>query len=205
MLPNRFLLLTIVLNALPLYGVFVLGWRSFDLVFLYWLENLMIGMFVILRILIRPYKSLPDLLIRLFTCAFFTLHYGLFCTVHGLFVFDIFADNDTSLHGLFAVYQHIWPVLQHSWLLAAALALAGLQLAGWVRDSQLSGFGQDNIGKLALSPYLRIIILHLTIIGAGLALLALDEPVTGLIMLIVLKTVFDIVIAVKTQPAKPAV
>ena len=43
----------IALNALPLYGVVAWGWQSFDLIFLYWLENLIIGAFTLLRMLVE--------------------------------------------------------------------------------------------------------------------------------------------------------
>lgn len=44
----------LALNAVPLIGVLQFNWASFDLIFLYWLENLVIGGFVVLRMLVRP-------------------------------------------------------------------------------------------------------------------------------------------------------
>ena len=55
------LAILIALNALPIYGVLNWGWQSFDLIFLYWLENLIIGGFAILRMLVRPYRHAIDL------------------------------------------------------------------------------------------------------------------------------------------------
>lgn len=189
---NGFPLLIVLLNALPLYGVFAWDWRSFDLIFLYWFENLIIGVFMILRMLLRPYKGPAEAVARLFTVPFFTVHYGLFCTVHGLFVIELFSGGSIKIHDLFDVYPHIWPVLQHNGLFLAALALIALQLADWIRDSIERGWGNDKLAALTIMPYQRIVILHITIIASGFALSLMNEPVAGLIMLIALKTGFDI-------------
>ncbi|MGD9385412.1 MAG: DUF6498-containing protein, partial [Thioalkalispiraceae bacterium] len=61
-----FLALLVLLNTIPVYGVFQWGWKSFDLIFLYWLENLIIGGFMILRMLVRPYAHAVELAMPIF-------------------------------------------------------------------------------------------------------------------------------------------
>jgi hypothetical protein len=46
--------------------------------------------------------------------------------------------------------------------------------------------------SLMASPYPRIIVLHLAIIFGGFLLLALDEPMAGLVVLALVKTAFDV-------------
>lgn len=41
----------IAVNVLPLAGVMFLGWQAFDIVFLYWLENVVIGVINILKMI----------------------------------------------------------------------------------------------------------------------------------------------------------
>ena len=182
----------IALNALPLYGVIAWGWQSFDLIFLYWLENLFIGVFTVLRMLVRPYRHGLDLALPLFFVPFFTMHYGMFCLVHGIFIFALFGPEDFATSGLTGALSNIWPVLQHSSLFWAALSLLLLQLFDWVRDMRLHGLGHTSAKGLMVAPYRRIVILHITILASGFALSALNEPVAGLLLLVVLKTVFDI-------------
>jgi hypothetical protein len=61
--------------------------RFFDpsLVALYWLENLVIGGYTILRLAGSVVTGLGNLLLALFMIPFFTLHYGMFCYGHGIF------------------------------------------------------------------------------------------------------------------------
>ncbi len=182
----------IALNALPIYGVLSWGWQSFDLIFLYWLENLIIGALNILRMLVRPYRHGLDFAMPLFFAPFFTLHYGMFCLVHGVFVFSLFGQDRFDSQGLTDVLQHIWPVLQDNHLLWAAICLLLLQVFDWLRDITKNGPGFDNVKALMMAPYRRIVVLHITLIVSGFALAALDEPVVGLMILILLKTAFDI-------------
>jgi hypothetical protein len=55
--PRTFLILT---NAVPVVGVFFFGWDAFDVVFLYWLENVVIGVFTVLKIVMAA-GSFADL------------------------------------------------------------------------------------------------------------------------------------------------
>jgi hypothetical protein len=41
-----------IANLFPIYGVLFLGWEVFIILFLFWMENLIIGFFNILRMLL---------------------------------------------------------------------------------------------------------------------------------------------------------
>jgi len=182
----------IALNALPIYGVINWGWQSFDLIFLYWLENLIIGVFAVLRLLLRPYRHGVDLVLPLFFVPFFTMHYGMFCLGHGSFIFSLFGGDRFETRGFADALFNIWPVLHENHLFWAAACLLLLQLFDWLRDVRLHGLGCTSAKDLMVAPYRRIVVLHITILASGFALGALEEPVAGLIILVVLKTVFDI-------------
>jgi len=190
--PSLFIAILIALNALPIYGVINWGWQSFDLIFLYWLENLIIGVFAVLRILVRPYRHGVDLVLPLFFVPFFTMHYGMFCLGHGSFIFSFFGQDRVETLGFTDALFNIWPVLHENHLFWAAAFLLLLQLFDWLRDVRLRGLGCTSVKDLMVAPYRRIVVLHVTILASGFALGALEEPVAGLIILVVLKTVFDI-------------
>jgi len=182
-------LLIVALNLLPIAGVLLWGWQTFDLVFLYWMENLIIGAFSALRMAARPYQHPLDLVFPLFLVPFFLLHYGAFCWGHGQFVMSMFADDGAQRQSLF---EAVNAALQQTPMLMAVLALVALQLIDWIRDTLQHGFGAQGIKDLMVAPYRRIVVLHLTIIFGGFVIMALGQPATGLLMLIAIKTASDI-------------
>ena len=187
-----YLILIILLNAVPLYGVFFHSWQSFDLIFLYWLENLIIGLFTIIRFAIRPYSHAIELIFPLLLAPFFAFHYGMFCFIHGSFVVSLFGNDLLNGINNQEIPAVILPIIEMRHLFWPVIALLTYQLIDYIRDSLRVGLGSDNVITLMTAPYRRIIVLHLTIIISGFALTALNEPLAGLIILIILKMAFDI-------------
>ena len=66
----------VIANLVPLAGVLVFGWRVFDVLMLYWLENVVIGVINVMRMAMVPGRS------KIFLMLFFTVHYGVFCFGH---------------------------------------------------------------------------------------------------------------------------
>ena len=188
-----FIAALLVFNAIPIYGVLNWGWQAFDLIFLYWLENVIIGVFALVRFLVRPYRYITDFIAPVFFAPFFAIHYGLFCAVHGVFVFKLFGDgSETEGIQIEGLLTQILSMLQDSHLLMAIGALFAFQVFDWIRDVVKRGLGSDGIRDMMTSPYRRIVVLHITLIASGFALAAMGEPVIGLIILVVLKTLFDL-------------
>lgn len=181
----------VVFNFLPIFGVLFWGWKSFDLIFLYWLENVIIGIAVLLRFAIKPYKQALELLVLCFVVPFFIVHYGMFCTVHGVFVMSLFADSQYQSNDLFNIYAQLPAILQANHLLYAALSLVGLQIFYWISDTYKYGWNNFGLGQLMVAPYRRIVILHIAIIGSAFALGSMNEPLVGLILLVLMKTAMD--------------
>jgi hypothetical protein len=178
----------LALNAIPLWGVFALGWQSYDLILLYWLENVLIGAFTVLRFVVRPYQHPLDLVMPLFLAPFFAVHYGGFCWGHGYFVVSLLGDADGP-GGLFPAVQ---AALDATPMQVAVGGLFALQALDWWRSVRRQGLGGEGVRTLMIAPYRRVVVLHLTILLSGLALGALDEPTAGLVILVVLKTAFDV-------------
>lgn len=183
------LALLVALNLVPLIGVLNWGWKSFDLIFLYWMENVVIGGFTVARMVIRPYRHPLDFAFLLFIAPFFCVHYGMFCWGHGTFVVSLFGSRDAFDEGLLSATL---AVLSAPHMLAALAALTLIQAVDWARDVRQRGIGADGIKTLMVKPYRRIVILHITIIAAGFALAALDEPTAGLMILVLVKTATDV-------------
>ncbi|MGB5541869.1 MAG: DUF6498-containing protein, partial [Gammaproteobacteria bacterium] len=67
-------LVLILANCIPLCGVLFFGWDVFALMLQFWFENVVIGVFALLRIATAGQKT--SIGGRLFLALFFTLHYG---------------------------------------------------------------------------------------------------------------------------------
>ena len=84
------LLALVLVNLLPLLGVLFFNWDVVALVVLYWSENLVLGFYTVLKMLVKsPLGGLGKSL-------FFLIHYGGFCAVHGVFIMALLVDGDVD-------------------------------------------------------------------------------------------------------------
>src|SRR4051794_2567049 len=148
----------IVANALPLFGVLFLGWDTFSIVALYWAENVIIGAVNVLKMitcnpdmaaiyafkfnkggrtdgeLADKYASTARSALRgnqwskFFLIPFFIFHYGLFCLVHGIFVFVLFGRESAGQLGFFGPLTDITRVFSEERMWWCVFALAASHL-----------------------------------------------------------------------------
>ncbi|TVR90177.1 MAG: hypothetical protein EA416_11715 [Trueperaceae bacterium] len=214
----------VAVNLVPLVGVLLLGWRLTDLMLLYWLESGIIGGFTVLKIVTSRVPALEtapghgDALVPLVhrlgaagTALFFSVHYGLFWAVHGVFVRLLFGPGPGPFGafstgpgmglppglsgGLPMTGEPFGPVAS---AIGGGFALAVLSLVvshGTSFVVNYLGQGEDrSLSPLALmqQPYGRVIVLHVTIIGGGFFAMFLGQPLLSLVLLIALKIGVDL-------------
>ena len=75
-------LLSLFVDLLPIFAIFAFGWGATPLVALYWLENLVIGVVTLARMLGAFFANMGANAMALFLGPFFVVHYGLFCHCH---------------------------------------------------------------------------------------------------------------------------
>jgi hypothetical protein len=189
-------LLLVVVNTIPLFGVLFFGWSLFSIMFLYWLENGIIGFFNVFKIAKasgaprpgdpgftvggRPVSS-PNKVVMI---VFFIFHYGLFWTVHGIFVFVLFGLTFSSeTRGGFEPG-------------GVAIAAVSLFLSHGV-SFFVNFLGKDEYltispNRQMLEPYPRVVVLHVTILAGGFLAGYLGAPLAALVMLVLLKTAIDL-------------
>lgn len=184
----------IAANLLPLYGVLALGWEVFALVLLFWLENVVIGVLYVARMLCADPGDVALWLFKLVLVPFFCVHYGMFTAIHGVFVFSLFGDGrfESAADGLWLLDAAVRAVRALG-LGPACVALAASHAFsfGWnyLRGGEFRGASPQ---QLMGQPYGRVVVLHLAIIGGGFAVIALGSPVWALVVLLVLKIAFDL-------------
>ncbi len=76
----------VAVNLLPVVGVLFWGWDAGAIVLLYWSENLVVGIYNVLKMACVKVEPAAANVGKLFMIPFFMVHYGGFTAVHGLFV-----------------------------------------------------------------------------------------------------------------------
>ena len=201
------LLALIVANTIPLLGVIFLKWDIFYIVFFYWAENLAVGFYNVLKMVFVKVKHPGENFAKLFMIPFFMVHYGGFTAGHGFFIFHFFGDNHV-IHTM--NHRETWPCffvfLQmlinllkdvfSSVSPAVRLAIISLFIShgiSFVYNYFLKGeYAKTNLGALMGQPYVRIFVLHITVLFGGILLQVTGSPAAFIIILIVLKTGIDI-------------
>jgi hypothetical protein len=153
---------------------------------------------------------------------FFLVHYGLFWFVHGIFVFALpgFAGfSGGSCNDLMAVPGDLPGVFlgpascpggAFGEVLWGSVALAGVALflshgASFVFNYLGGGeFRTASPARLMTAPYGRVVILHLTIIFGAFVVAFLGSPVGALLVLVALKTAFDLGLHLREHRGPPA-
>lgn len=189
----------VLVNLLPLAGVLLLDWDVAALMVLYWSENLVLGFYTLLKMLVvSPLGALG-------MGTFFAIHYGGFCAVHGLFIASILLDA-----GIDPMPDEPWPlflvfpqllvnvvrqVLEYAppeWL----FAFAALYVSHGVSFVVNFLFGRErdelSLKQLMSAPYGRIVLLHIAILLGGFAVMSLGQPVAMLAVLVLLKLGLDV-------------
>jgi hypothetical protein len=184
----------ITANALPIFGVIWLDWDVYPVILLYWLENGVIGLFTILRLLFSRSPEPHKLSMKLLGTPFFCIHYGGFWIGHGLFV--LVAFGPLKSHGIPTLQMLGVTALDAIRVNALWFALVGLAVShaySFIWNFLLKGEqNKAYIVELQEAPYSRVVVLHVFIILGGFLMMQLHSPVLGMITLTILKTVFDL-------------
>lgn len=187
--------LSLGVDLLPIAAVVLFGWKAVPLVALYWLENLVIGAFTILRMIGTVANNIANIGFVLFLAPFFTVHYGMFCYGHGMFLRSFSGEEDGGAFGggpvdLVEWALHTGPHM--TWFVGAIVAVnAVFYLVDYILRG---GYRTADPSTEMFAPYGRIVTLHVAIIlGAGLTM-AVGQPMLGVLVLIFLRVVFGMIL-----------
>jgi hypothetical protein len=224
----RAIVALVVANLIPLVGVLFFGWSLWTNLVIYRLENGIVGFWNVPRLLLAGAEdpgsanaaggSAVQLVRRALAvggraglAGFFVMHYGIFWTVHGVFILNLpsFAEEvgrpDGTLSAALGsgVLTQVAPGLDPAsiafgtldWL---AVALAGVALflshgSSFVLNFLAHGeYRRSSSSGQMLAPYARVVALHIAIILGAVAVAEAGAPITALVVLVVLKTGFDL-------------
>ncbi len=192
----------LVVNAIPLVGVLFLGWDLATIVATYWLENGVVGLFAIGRIATASGTSVLSSAVaaatasrvggleRLFLVPFFCVHYGMFWAIHGVFVW-------LALPAMFAGFGGGDPFAPMG-PDAGVVLVMGVPLllshgASFVFNWLGGGEYRASTPSAEMAaPYVRVVVLHLTIIFGAFAVAFLGAPIWAMVVMVALKTGVDV-------------
>lgn len=190
----------LAVDLFPIIGVIVFGWSAAPLVMLYWMENLIAGVMTLPRIFLSGASfGAIGLLLSLFFCAFFIIHYGLFCAVHGSFLMMFISLSEGSIDGQLSSLMDVPAMVafgltsaQHvDWFVYSIIAFQALVLIfeflikkEWLNTNPLAEM---------FAPYSRILVLHFAIFAGAGALFVLGQPIVGVLALILFRSVYGVV------------
>lgn len=190
----------LAVDLFPIIGVIMFGWSAAPLVMLYWMENVIAGVMTLPRIFLSGASfGARGVLIGLFLCAFFIIHYGLFCAVHGSFLMMFIGLSEGSIDGQLSSLMDVPAMFafgltagQHvDWFVYSIIAFQMLVLIfeflirkEWLHTNPLAEM---------FAPYGRILVLHFGIFAGAAALFILGQPVVGVLALIVFRSVYGVV------------
>ena len=202
----------IAANVLSLILALALGWKPELILFLFWAENVIIGIWQVPRLMLAETAAsdelsdtamtkkggLSNFVGKLFFVGFFCFHYGLFTFVHGSFVFELFLNESLTENNLVKVLFST-PGLQLA--LLGIFASHAIQLLQDIVSGEATRAKRDAV---MMSPYKRIVILHLVLLGSGFLLIQLPYPIIAVVLLFTIKISMDIAKERKIQKQQEA-
>jgi Family of unknown function (DUF6498) len=217
---------SVTFNLMPLYGVYAWGWDAFQLLLLYWAETVILFAGALARIPFIPAPQLGTMIVNGRTVAathrglmgFFALTAAPFILGHLFFICVLFSgDWFKRLHGL-ADVVHTFLIASGAWKPLSAATLAGAidLLIGQFHPAFVDEIAHrlhlvlrrqkpppDAFGSVAGGVYLRIVITQVAVIFGAMALRR-HGTLAPLVVVVGLKTLFDLGTRVSAMLAKPA-
>lgn len=175
-------------NALPLIGIFLLGWDASTLLILYWLESAVVGAWLFVRLILTHDTHRPNLAgiaingDGVALAVFLLFHGGLFMYGHLFFLGNLargeWSDHMTSLNDF--IFGFVLP--SGLWIpLAGLFVVRGVLTIGEIRSG-------NSASHLIAAFYARIIVMQFVIIFGAMLAMMLGSPIPLLVLVVVLKT-----------------
>ncbi len=205
----------VLANLVPLYGVLFLGWNAGFLLLAYWLENLVLGFYALLKMAFAEGESSKKRFSKFFLVPLFLVHYGAFCGVHGFFVLLLLRTFEPGInlgpvplpsteetwygpfYFLIMLTSSIFEVLRleprgASLFVTALFISHGISFyANYLGHGE---FRKTTANDMMFEPYRRIMALHIVILIGAVPVLALGSPVLLVVALVAAKIFLDLIL-----------
>jgi hypothetical protein len=169
-----------------------------NVLWIYWLQSVIIGVFNFFKILSLKEFAVDGLKVndkpvkqtkaaKIYVATFFLLHYGFFHFVYAIFLFSFFSMGGVLKGGV-----------DSEFILLTSLIFFVNYLVEFIFSFKREQATIQSLPRLMMAPYKRIIPMHLTIILAGFVLVGSEFGTTNpniiiLLIFIGLKTFMDLI------------
>lgn len=154
-------------NVLVIFFAIVDDLSAIDVLWIYWMQSVIIGIFNFIKIItLKDFSTegfkqgnkpvLPTRSTKISTAIFFLFHYGFFHFIYAIFL-SSFSIMGYSKPGKF----------ETSYFIFTTVMFFISYLTEFINSKNEDAQEIPNIGKLMFAPYVRIIPMHLTIILGG--------------------------------------
>jgi len=202
------LIVLIITNTIPLFGVVFFSWSIHDILLLYWLENIAIGLINVLKMVTSLFLSSSIArFLNIIFIPFFIFHFSGFIAVHGLFLYYLLStvpeplpvESLSIVHnaGAFSIglLDTILKMINPRWFSLLIPLTVSHFISYLVNFIGRSEYLTAQPNKLITDPYRRIIVMHITIIVGTILTIVLNllnkSQQVAWIVLIITKTVVD--------------
>jgi hypothetical protein len=184
-LPLGSALALLAANLVPLAGVLFWGWKLHEVIVLFWAESAVIGFYTLIKM------AVVGRWLAIFAGVFFAGHFGGFMSIHFFFIYEMFVRplhawerEPGAYEALLRLFTPLWPAL-----LALFLSHGFSFGLNFIARKEYRG---ATIASLMVAPYRRVTLMQLTLIFGGWLVMALNNPLPALALLIVLKVATDL-------------
>jgi len=168
------------------------NWDLLTILFIYWCQSVIIGIFHFFKILNLKNFSTKGVLLnsrpvqsnertKRSMAIFFLFHYNFFHFGYFIFLF---------VSPLFRTSSNF--SFQDFFVISAIFLFLITHFHSYKHNRESDSNKKQNIGKVFFSPYIRIIPMHITIIFGGFLFMSGSPPITTLVLFLLLKTVADV-------------
>ncbi|MEX1000536.1 MAG: DUF6498-containing protein [Crocinitomicaceae bacterium] len=188
----------LVLNGVFLIAAIIFHWKAFDLVFVFWLENLVIGVYNVFKL--AKAQGLPNTkgaamsnqsqgCMKVIFIPFFLVHYFGFCAGHGVFIFVLFGKSGMGKPDIWEQVSNldIWVIIASviSLFISHGISFFSNYIG---KKEYLTTTAQEQM----MSPYKRIVLVHIFIMSSGFLFMQAGGSFFSLILFFALKTIIDL-------------
>ncbi len=185
------LALLLLTNLIPIYLVLFDQWTVAQMVLLFWLENVIIGIMNVLKMRTCQPNKRPRSKHNREMTTFFMIHYGGFTFGHGIFVIAFFFFVEFDYGTLASPYTFSQVITDPNlwWTMLALLISHGFSYYWhFFKGGERM---RETTDSLFFKPYARVVVLHITIIGGAWLAASLKQPIWALLVLVFLKILVD--------------
>lgn len=184
----------ILVNLIPILGVITMGWSPMEVLIIYWLETLVIGILNVFKMSLASLEDRAMNWMKFVMIPFFIIHFGIFVLVQGIFI--IFVIPAVSGLGADDMGNNVFESLIDQTVFGLwwpALVLFGSHLFSFFWNYiGKKEYHKISVDQLMFRPYSRVVMQQFIAIFGVMIAAATSSVVLIVTLVILAKTAIDV-------------